>query len=243
MNTLQWLDFVSVLNARHCKRAFLDLDVPRNLLEEILLVAANAPSSRNAQPWRVAVVSGRCREVLAERLCAEFDRGVPQRPDYSNRLDTPDTVTEARAREAGAGVLLAKGIERDDATARRQHLRDNLRFYGAPVEMIFHLPAAAPSGFFFELGLFVQNVMLALVARGLGSCPQFSVAGYADAIRDELNLGADRLVVCGLAVGYPDESMAVNSFHPRRAELADYVQWHDHAPPRRSAGQVMPVQG
>jgi nitroreductase len=81
------------------------------------------------------------------------------------------------------------------------------------------------------MGFFLQSVMLALVACGLGSCPQFSVAGYADAIRDELGLGDDRLIVCGLAVGHPDESIPVNHFHPRRADLADFVQWHDEVPP------------
>jgi len=233
---LQWPDFVSVLDARHSKRAFLDRPVRRDVLEEVLLAAANAPSSRNAQPWQVAVVSGRHKDALAGRLCAEFDSGVAPRPDYSNRPVNADPVTEARAREAGAGVLQAKGIDRDDAVKRRAHLRDNLRFYGAPIEMIFHLPAAATPGLFFELGFFVENVMLCLVARGLGSCPQFSVAGYADTIRDELGLEEDRLVVCGLAVGYPDESMAVNRFSPRRADLADYVQWHDHGRVQVDAG-------
>jgi nitroreductase len=225
MNTFHWPGFVSILNARHCKRAFLDRPVPRGVLEQVLRAATNAPSSRNSQPWQVAVVSGEHKDALADRLCAEFDRGTPPRPDYSNRLDEPDQTTEARAREAGAGVLLAKGIERNDSEGRRNHLRDNLRFYGAPIEMIFHLPAKAPPGLFFELGFYVENVMLGLVASELGSCPQFSVAGYADTIRDELGLDADRLVVCGLAVGYPDESVSVNSFHPQRADLTDFVQW------------------
>jgi nitroreductase len=144
-------------------------------------------------------------------------------------------VTEDRAREAGTGVLLAKGHSGNHRAARRAHLRDNLGFYDAPVEMIFHLPADAQPGQFLEMGFFLQNVMLALVARGLGSCPQFSVAGYPDVIRAELGLGADRLVVCGLAVGYPDESVRVNRFQPRRAEPAEYVQWHDQ-PPLATAG-------
>jgi nitroreductase len=217
--------FISVLTARHSKRAFLDQPVPRELLARILAAAANAPSSRNGQPWQVAVVSGERKDALAKRLRAEFDRDTPARPDYLSQPERPDPTILARASEAGAGVLLAKGIARDDGQARRRHLRDNLGFYGAPVEMIFHLAAGATHGQFFELGFFVENVMLALVAGGLGSCPQFSVAGYADAIRDELELGADRLIVCGLAVGYPDESVAVNRFHPKRVELADFVQW------------------
>jgi nitroreductase len=228
MDASLWAGFLSVLTARHCKRAFLDKPVPRDLLERVLRAAAHAPSTRNGQPWQVAVLSGARRDALARRLCAEFDRGVPPKPDYPNRPVRPDPAIEARAREAGAGVLQAKGIARDDAAGRRGHLRDNYGFYGAPTAMIFHLPAEAPPGLFLEMGFFLQNVMLGLVACGLGSCPQYSVAGYADAIRDELGLG-DRLVVCGLSVGYPDEAVAVNQFQPSRAELADYVQWHDQA--------------
>jgi nitroreductase len=230
MDAFLWSGFVSVLGARHSKRAFLDRPVRREQLEQVLRAAGGAPSTRNGQPWQVAVVSGSRRDVLSCRLLAEFDRGVTPSPDYLNRPVRPDAATEARAREAGKGVLQAKGIARTDAEARRAHLRHNLQFYGAPTEMIFHLPADAPPGLFLEMGFFLQNVMLALVACGLGSCPQYSVAGYADVIRAELGLGDDRLVVCGLAVGYPDESVPVNHFHPRRAELADYVQWHDQPP-------------
>ena len=229
MDAFLWSGFVSVVNARHAKRAFLDRPVRRDLLERVLRAAATAPSTRNGQPWQVAVVSGARKDALAKRLQAEFDSGVGQRPDYPNRPVHLDEAIEARARAANTGVLLAKGYPTDRA-GRRAHLRDNLGFYGAPTEMIFHLPPDAPAGLFLEMGFFLQNVMLALVACGLGSCPQFSVAGYADAIRDELRLGADRLVVCGLAVGYPDAEAPVNHFHPGRAELADFVQWHDEIP-------------
>ena len=235
MDTSPWATFRSVLDGRHSKRAFLTRSVPRDVLENLLRSAAHAPSTRNGQPWQVAVVTGPRRDALARRLCAEFDRGVAPRPDFEYRPSRCDEVTAARAREASVGVLLARGHNGNDRAARRAHLRDNLEFYGAPVEMIFHLPADAMPGQFLEMGFFLQNVMLALVARGLGSCPQFSVAGYPDAIRAELGLGADRLVVCGLAVGYPDESVPVNRFRPNRADLADYVQWHDQ-PPLATAG-------
>jgi nitroreductase len=229
MDASPWEAFASVLDGRHCKRAYLEKSVPHDLLADVLRAAAQAPSTRNGQPWQVAVVSGPRKEALAHRLCAEHDRGVRPRPDYDNRLANPDDATLARAREASVGVLQAKGFDRADADAKHAHLRDNLAFYGAPVEMIFHLPEGASAGQFFEMGLFVQNVMLGLVACGLGSCPQFSVAGYPDTIRAELGLRADRIVVCGLAVGYPDETMPVNRFQPPRIELADYVQWHDRA--------------
>ena len=93
--------------------------------------------------------------------------------------------------------------------------------------MILHLPADAVAGTFLEMGFFLQNIMLGLVARGLGSCPQASVTGYSDCIRAELGLGADRLIVCSLAVGYPDPRATVNAFAPERADLAEYVRWLD----------------
>jgi nitroreductase len=229
-------DFEAVITARHCKRAFLDRPVPRDVLERVLTAAANAPSTRNGQPWRVAAVTGAARDSLARRLCAEFDREVPPRPDYPNRSPVPDPVLEERAATAGAGLLRAMGIAREDRARRRAHLRSNMTFYGAPVAMVFHLAGPAVAGTFLELGFFVQNVMLGLVARGLGSCPQYSVAGYPHVLREELGLGADRLIVCTLAVGYPDGAAAVNSFAPPRAALGEYVRWHDQSPPPTDTG-------
>jgi nitroreductase len=222
---LSWTQFAAIATARHCKRAFLDRPVPREILERVLTVAAHAPSTRNGQPWRVAVVTGAALDDLARRLRAEFDRGVPAHPDYLAHPDVVDDVARERARVAGAGLFRAMGLARDDASARRAHLRGNLGFHGAPMTLILHLPAHATPGTFLELGFFLQNTMLGLVAAGLGSCPQFSVAGYPDVLREALDLG-DRLVVCGLAVGYPDPDRAVNGFAPERAGLAEYVRWH-----------------
>ena len=74
--------------------------------------------------------------------------------------------------------------------------------------------------------MFMQNVMLGLVAYGLGSCPQASIAGYPDAIRECLGLAENRLVVAGLAIGRPDPAASVNSFIPLRLPLTEYTQWH-----------------
>ncbi|HET9623348.1 MAG TPA: nitroreductase [Kofleriaceae bacterium] len=221
------VDVLSAITARHCKRAFVDRPVPMALLQEVLVAAAHAPSSRNTQLWQVAVVTGAARDRLAARLCADFDADVPLRADYVNRPPTLARPYLARAEAAGAGVLAAKGIARDDAAARRAHQRDNYRFYGAPVAMILHLPADAAPGTFLDLGFFLQNLMLGLVACQLGSCPQYSVAGYSERIRSELGIGADRLIVCSLAVGYPDPHAPVNAFVPARAELAEYTHWYE----------------
>lgn len=220
-------DFLAIITARHCKRAFLDRAVPREVLEEVLCAAAHAPSTHNGQPWAVAVLLGDAKEALARRLCDLFDRDAPMKMDYESRPAELPPEHQARAAAASASVRAAKGIAADDKAGRRGHLRDNMRFYGAPVAMIFHLAANAAPGTFLEMGFFVQNVMLGLVARGLGSCPQASVTGYSDAIREHLGLGPGRLIVCGMSIGWVDESAAVNGVVPERASLAEYTQWFE----------------
>jgi nitroreductase len=231
----RWFSFEAVVSARHCKRAFLNRPVERDRLERVLTTATHAPSTRNGQPWRVAVVTGPALVELACALCEVFDRGVAPGPDYPNRPMVTEESTEERARAAGAGVLLARGIARDDSAGRRTHLRDNLRFYGAPVAMVFHLRRPSPPGAFLEMGLYLQNVLLGLVAAGLGGCPQYSVAGYPDILRRQLRLGDDRLIVCGLAIGYPDPAAAVNAFAPDRIPVAQFTDWHDQAEPLAAA--------
>lgn len=227
---------LAAIRARHCKRAFLDRPVPRGILEAVLRAAAHAPSTRNIQPWQVVVLEGAARDGLSRRLCEDFDRGLPPRPDYANRPPVLDAALEERARAWGAGMYGTLGIAREDGAARRDWQRQNFLFYGAPVEMILHLPANAAPGTFLEAGLFLQNVMLGLAACGLGSCPQYSVAGYSETIRSYLGLGRDRLIVCGLAVGYPDASAPINGYVPARAPLEAYVRWLDHAPSSPGTG-------
>jgi nitroreductase len=224
-----WSQFAAVATARHCKRAFLDRPVPPVVLERVLAVAAHAPSTRNGQPWQVAVVTGAARDALAARLRAAFDAGTPPRPDYPNRPAGADPDAEERAGVAGAGLFAAMGLDRADAASRRTHLRSNLDFHGAPAVLILHLPATAVPGTFLEAGFFLQNTMLGLVACGLGSCPQYSVAGYPDVLREQLRL-TGRLIVCSLAVGYPDPEAAVNGFAPPRLGTTGYVRWHDQPP-------------
>jgi nitroreductase len=51
-------------------RAFLPEPVPRATLEEILRVAARAPSGTNAQPWKVHVLTGAALQRLSAAILA-----------------------------------------------------------------------------------------------------------------------------------------------------------------------------
>ena len=49
------LDVETAITGRRSIRRFLTDPVPREVIEDILAVAARAPSGANMQPWRVAL--------------------------------------------------------------------------------------------------------------------------------------------------------------------------------------------
>lgn len=186
-------DILALIASRHSKRSFTSRPVSRDILKAVLTAATNAPSSQNNQPWQVAVVTGARRDQLSAALCDAFDQGVAPTPDYLNRPKQLPPELQQRCEDYGRDFLTFKGIARDDAEGRHQHRRDNFLFYGAPVEMIFHLPANAAAGTFLDLGFFMQNVILGLEGYGLASCPQYSVASYSDVVRHHLGLSPSGL--------------------------------------------------
>jgi len=220
-------EFLSLLRARHCQRAFTSEPVSRETLEDILLNAGQAPSGKNTQPWRVTVVSGAKRDDLSKALCAAFDAGEKPLPDYEYSLQPEPEEWRERARACGYSLFELKGIARRDLAARNAHGRENFTFFNAPVQIIFHLPAGSERGNFLDVGMFMQNVMLGLTAHGLGSCPQFSIAGYAAIVRRILELAPDRWIVSGLSLGWPDSAAKVNKFVPDRLPLKDFVSWSE----------------
>lgn len=220
-----YLKVNDTITKRHCKRAFINAPIKKETLEKILQSASHAASSKNTQPWQVAICTNKTKNRLIDRMCKKFDLNEFEKPDYDYSLDPLPNEFKERARNCGHALYSLKGIDRNDNDARLAHFRENYTFFGAPVAMIFHLPMGSQRGNFLDMGLFMQNIMLGLVAHGLGSCPQFSICSYSNTIRETLNLN-NRMIVCGMAVGIPDESAKVNTFIPKRLNVHEFSTWH-----------------
>lgn len=75
------------------------------------------------------------------------------------------------------------------------------------------------------VGMFLQTLILALTARGLGTCVQVSIAGYPDIVREQLNIAPELSILCGLAVGYPDPAFAGNKVRIDRHPVDKHVRF------------------
>lgn len=83
-------------------------------------------------------------------------------------------------------------------------------------------------GSWFDMGMFLQSVMLAAREQGLGSCPQASTSDYPDLVREKLSVSEEQFsLICGLSLGYPDDAHPVNNYRTSREEIDTFTTWFE----------------
>lgn len=212
--------------ARYSARAFLDRPVPRAAIEEILRLAARAPSGGNLQPWQVDILAGDALAALKARVSASLAAN-PAGEGKEFHVYPPALGEPWRTRRFACGEQLyaSLGIPREDRPARLRQFARNFEAFGAPVLLLFSLPRAFGPPQWAHLGMFMQNVMLLAAERGLATCPQEAWALVHRTIGALLGLGEDQLFYCGMALGFADEGQPINGWRTERAPLEDFARF------------------
>ena len=103
-----------------------------------------------------------------------------------------------------------------------QHRR-NFLFFDAPVGLIFSIDRDLDQGSWLDYGMFLQSIMVAARPFGLETCPQAAFLIFHDVLQKRLGIPKEQMIVCGMALGYPDASDKVNTFTPDRMQVAEFV--------------------
>lgn len=224
----------AAIGSRFSARAFLRTPVPHETIEHILAVASRAPSGTNTQPWRVYVVQGATRDRIEREVCAAHDaiRANPAlAEEYREAYDYyPEKWVSPyidRRRENGWSLYGLLGITKGDKDAMHAQHQRNYRFFNAPVGLFVTIDRVMGRGSLVDCGMFLQNIMVAARARNLHTCPQAAWNGFSKIILPLVGAGADEMMVCGMSLGYADESALVNRFHTPRVAVADFTKWLD----------------
>lgn len=219
------MELLEGIETRRSCRTFKAAPVPRGTLEKVMEAAARSPSYTNTQPWEVAVVCGDKKDQLAGILCQMAESDVPPDADFPAPKKWPPDM-EARAKEHAARRYLALGIQREDKQRRKELNLLNYKFYGAPCVLFLFMDRTLTSWSIFDMGLFVQNLVLAAHSFGLGTCLQASIGRYPDAVRDFLGIPKTKSLVLGISVGYPDFEAPLNQYKSSRVRPSDFVRWY-----------------
>jgi nitroreductase len=216
--------FDRLTRSRRSIRGFLEQPVEQALLEQIFETAGQAPSNCNSQPWQLHVVSGakrnRLSEIFSETIgCGKFVKDYPYEGKYEGVY---------RQRQLDVGILLYKalGITRDDKSGKQQAFLRNIEFFGAPHVVFVFMPDWCGIREAADVGMYAQNLMLAIQSHGLASCPQ-TILGYdADSVRSELGIEPEMKLLFGISFGYENTDLPENKIVPDKALLSDVVHFH-----------------
>lgn len=210
--------------SRRSVRAFLPRAVERSTIEEMLELAARAPSGGNLQPWRADVVTGAPLKALVTAARAAL--AVQPAGEGLEFTIYPSPLPEPyRSRRFASGEALyeAIGIPRADRPARRAQFARNYAGFDAPVLLFFSIDRLFDRPQWAHLGMFMQNLMLLAEERRLATCPQEAWAAVHRTVAEHLELPPDRMLYCGMALGYADGEAPINAFRTERAPLGDFA--------------------
>jgi nitroreductase len=218
----------AAITSRRSMRAFLPTPVPRETVEDILRVAARAPSGTNTQPWKVTVLTGAAKASLSAKIRAAYD-DPEQRAQHTEEYAYYPTEWVSpyidRRRKVGWDLYGLLGIAKTDkARMHEQHGR-NYQFFDAPVGLIFTIDRILQQGSWLDYGMFLQNIMVAARGRGLHTCPQAAFTQFHRIIMEHIGAPATEQVVCGMSLGYADMSAVENTLVTEREPVERFVRF------------------
>ena len=175
----------------------------------------------------MAVVGPLHRQKLSESIIQARQKDIPENPDYHYYPTQWEEPYKSRRKACGLALYGALRIQKEDIERRKKQWYRNYFFFDAPVALIFYIDAILCKGSWMDMGMFLQNVMLAARYYGLETCPQASLAEYPDIVRECLNIPANQHIVCGMAMGYADWSDPINQYRTHRETVDSFTTWHE----------------
>jgi coenzyme F420-0:L-glutamate ligase/coenzyme F420-1:gamma-L-glutamate ligase len=195
--------FIDELKMRRSIRKYLPKPVPTELIKEILTVALYAPSAHNSQPWRFVILTQeKLKRNLAKAMAQAWQRdlklrGVPEKTAVA-------MINASKRRFAEAPVLILVCMTMKEMVL----YSDDLHQRGERDLAVQSVAAA------------IQNLLLAVNARGLGACWCCAPVFCRDVVRAAISIPADVEPQALITVGYvADEVQTV----PLRKAFEDYV--------------------
>ncbi|WP_245569071.1 nitroreductase [Desulfobacter curvatus] len=222
------MELQAAIKERKSIRGFLDKPVPKEVLNEILEISVRAPSTKNAQPWHFYVVAD---EPLEQLKKANVNRLIsPEAPpgEMAHILIEPEKGTVYRDRQVDIGIRLFKLMEigREDKDKRLEWVKRGFRYFDAPAAIILVGDKSLPvEGAYLDAGLVIQNICLAAVDFGLGTCIENQGITYSDVLRDIVQIPDDKRLLAAIAIGYPDDDFPANKVISHREKVEDVVTW------------------
>ena len=220
------MDLVEGIRQRKSVRAFTSKPVSRDVIREILDIACRAPSAMNNQPWEFVVVSGERLDSLRAGIVEKLKSGAPMQQDHLVVGWPMESVYRERQVALAKRLFKAMDILREDREKRAWWFERGFRFFDAPAAVVIvsdkTLTEAAP---LLDLGAVMQNICLAALHFGLGTCIEDQGILYPEVFRAHTGIPETKRLIIAIALGYPDPDFPANQIRSERESAESLTTW------------------
>ena len=117
-------------------------------------------------------------------------------------------------------------VAREDKEKRLWWAQRGFRFFDAPAVIILYMDSSLDQAACrVEMGCVAQNICLAAMEHGLGTCVENQAINYQKALRRELGISDDKCFITGIAIGYPDWDFPANNVISTRVDISENTKW------------------
>ncbi|MFI3225874.1 MAG: nitroreductase family protein [Clostridia bacterium] len=193
---------IDIISKRRSIRKFKSNEIPQDMIEEILNAGILAPSSKNRQPWKYIVVSGKEKNtmILAMQKGIKREHEYPVMPNCNQWISGAEYSLNVMS-QAPVTIFIVNTLGLDLFSPLTAE------------ERIFEICNIQ------SIGASIQNMGLTATALGLGSLWICDIYFAYNELKTWLNIDGE--LCAALSIGYADEAP-----HSRpRNNLNDIVEW------------------
>ena len=220
------MELIEGIRQRRSVRAFTSRPLSRDVIKEILSIACCAPSAMNTQPWEFVVVSGERLDRLRAGIVEKLKSGAAMQPDHLVVGWPMKSVYKERQVALAKQLFKAMDIPREEKEKRAWWFERGFRFFDAPAAIIIVSDKAlTEAGPLLDIGAVMQNICLAALQFGLGTCIEDQGILYPEVFRMHTDIPETKRLIIAIALGYPDPDFPANHIRSEREPAENLTTW------------------
>jgi len=220
------MDIIEAIHQRKSIRGFKPDPVSKDILSKIMESACKAPSAMNTQPWEFIVITGEVLNKLKSTLVEKLNNSEPMQPEHQVVSWSNDSIYRKRQIELAKGLFKLMDIPREDKKKRAEWMERGFRFFDAPVGILMLTDnSLSDSGPLLDIGAAMQNICLAALNFGLGTCIEDQSVLYPEVLKKIVDIPDNKRIIIAIAIGYPDWDFPANKLSIGRESLDNNTRW------------------
>jgi nitroreductase len=220
------MNISEAIRKRRSIRDFKPDPVSPAILREILETACRAPSAMNIQPWKFLVVAGKALESIKRENIEKLRAGEKPHSEHEVIGWSTDSVYRQRQVALAMQIYQLMDIKREDAKKRAEWMERGFRYFNAPAAIVILTDRALAEGTpLLDIGAVMQNICLAALEYGLGTCIEDQGVMYPQVLRKYCSIQDSDKIIMGLAIGYPNTDFPANKLESPREAVDGISTW------------------